>query len=315
MVKFVVRRLAAAIPMLLIVSMIMFVVMELLPGDPAVAIAGQDASREVIEQTRERLGLDDPLPVRYARWLGDAVRGDLGESLTTSRQPVVSAVKSRLPVTLSLAAFALVFSVMVSIPLGIVAALRPKSWVDRAVTSLASLGMAIPGFVAALILVLLFAVEWRWFPATGYVSIADGGIVEWARHLVLPALALSTTAVGHFTRQTRAAFSDVFREDYIRTARAKGLSPRTVLAKHAAKSAAIPIITVVGLTAGRLVGGAVTIEIVFALPGFGSLIVNAVSARDVPMIQGAVLVTAIAVTFANLLVDLSYGILNPKVRE
>ena len=314
MLRYAARRVLAIIPLLIIISMALFVLSELLPADPAVIAAGESPTEEEIEAARERLGLDRPLPVRYAEWAGNALQGDLGRS-SFAETDVSTAINDRFPVTASLTIVALFISVLVGVPAGIVAALRVNSRFDRFVVGGASLFIAVPPFVAGLYLVRFLAIDRNWFPATGYESIADGGFAGWLHHLILPGVALSMVSIGYFTRQTRSAFVDVMRNDYVRTARAKGMSGRVVVAKHMAKGAAIPIVTAIGLTVGRTIGGSVVVETIFALPGFGSMIINAINTADIYILQGAVVVIAIVVLFVNLLVDVSYGILDPKSRQ
>ncbi|TQM11335.1 ABC transporter permease [Pseudonocardia kunmingensis] len=314
MLKVLVRRLLSAIPLLLLLSLFVFVLLDLMEGDAARAAAGEDATPEDVEAARERLGLNQPLLVRYVVWLVNAVQGDLGESLLSS-QSVSSLIAERVPVTLSLAVVTLVIAVAVGIPLGVAAAMRANRLLDRVVTALASLTMAMPPFVIGLVLVLVFAVNSSLFPATGYSSIGEDGVGGWLQHLVLPALALAAISAAEFARQTRAALVDTLGQDFMRTVRAKGLRSRMIIGKHGMKNAGIPIVTVFGLQAGRILAGAVTVEFVFALPGFGSLAVTAVNQRDIPVILGIVMVSAVTVLVINLIVDVSYGYFNPRLRS
>jgi len=313
MLKLVARRLLSVIPLLLLVSILVFLLLELVPGDAARTVAGENATEEEIEETRERLGLNDPLPVRYVRWLGNAVTGDLGTSLYSS-ESVVSLIWQRVPITLSLAVVSFVIALGFGLTFGLLAGVKPNTWVDRTVSSISALSMALPPFVVGLFLVLFFAVERSWFPATGYAPVADG-VGEWLRHLILPAIALATIPAAELARQTRGALVDTMGRDFIRTARAKGLRRRRVIGKHALKNAGIPIVTVIGLQAARVLSGAVTVEFIFAIPGFGSLAVSAVNLRDLPLIQGIVLTSAIAVIAVNLVVDILYGYFNPRLRQ
>ncbi|MFT4288414.1 ABC transporter permease [Nocardioides sp.] len=314
MLKLVVRRTIGAIPLLLIVSFLVFLLLDLMPGDAAVALAGENASPDQVEATRERLGLDEPLFTRYFHWLGSAVHGDLGQSLFSS-QSVTSTIVDRLPVTMSLTVVAMVLVVVVGMPLGIVAARRPNSVVDRLLSAFASVSMSLPPFVTGLLLMLVFAVTLAWFPATGYVSIADGGLGGWLRNLVLPALAVAAVPIAEIARQTRGALVDTLGTDYVRTVRAKGVRERSVLLKHALKNAGVPIATVLGLQVNRLLAGSVTVEFVFAMPGFGALAVTSVVQRDIPTILGVVMVSAVIVVVVNVLTDLSYGLFNPRLRH
>lgn len=312
MLQLVVRRLLALVPLLFLVSLIVFSLVLIIPGDPAITIAGENATEAQIEATRDRLGLNDPLIVQYGRWAGNAIQGDLGTSLFSSRS-VAGAIAERFPVTLTLTAASLAIALMISIPAGIAAATRRGTWVDRASTFGASLGVAMPNFWLGLVLVLVFALWNPWFPATGYVPISEDP-VRWLRHITLPALTLGTAAAAETTRQLRSALSDVLQQDYIRTARAKGLPGWLVTFKHGLKNAAVPVVTVIGLQVSLLLGGSVIVEQVFGIPGLGQLAIRAVLERDIPMIQGIVVATTVTVLFVNLLVDLTYGWLNPKVR-
>jgi peptide/nickel transport system permease protein len=313
-ITFVAKRLLSAIPLLFGVSLGVFALLELVPGDAARLVAGgEQATQEEVSAARDRLGLNDPFVERYVHWVGDAVQGDLGDSFTLSTS-VSDALVRRIPVTASLALLSITLATVVSLTIGTLAATRPGSWFDRVVSGFAALTLALPPFVLGLLLVMAFAISRTWFPATGYARPTDDGWGQWFLHLVLPALAVSAAMIGHFTRQIRAAFVDALNQDFVRTARSKGVPWRRVVVKHAGRSAAPLIATVIGLAAGRMLGAAITVEIVFGLPGFGQLVVNAVSQRDIPVIQGAVLVTAIIVLVANLLTDVAVAWLNPRVR-
>lgn len=312
MLRLVVRRLLAVIPLLVLVTFMAYGIVLLVPGDPAITIAGENATPEQVEATRERLGLNDPFVVQYGRWVGDAVQGDLGSSLFASR-PVRQAIFERLPITLALTFSALLLAVVVAVPAGILAAMRKGTWLDRATTVSATLGVAMPNFWLGLVLVLVFAIYNPWLPATGYAAFSDG-VWDWARHMFLPAIALGAAASAEVTRQLRSAVIDVLNQDYVRTARAKGLRGPKVVGKHVLKNAAVPVVTVLGLQVTRLLGGAVIVEQVFAIPGLGQLAVFAVFNRDIPMILGVVVVAALVAIVVNLMVDLSYGWFNPKVR-
>lgn len=313
MLQLVVRRLLALLPMLFLVSLIVFSLVLIIPGDPAITISGENATEAQIEATRERLGLNDPILVQYGRWAGNAIQGDLGTSLFSSRS-VSSAIAERFPVTLSLTFAAIFVAMLIAIPAGIIAATKRGTWIDRVATLGASLGVAMPNFWLGLVLVLVFALWNPWFPAIGYVGFTENPF-QWARHMFLPALTLGTAAAAETTRQLRSALSDVLHQDYIRTARAKGLRGRVVVMKHALKNAAVPVVTVIGLQVSLLLGGAVIVEQIFGIPGLGQLAIRAVLERDIPMIQGVVVVTTVIVLVVNLLVDLTYGFLNPKVRS
>jgi peptide/nickel transport system permease protein len=313
MLGLLVRRLAFTIPMLVVVSFCVFSLIVLVPGDPAIALAGENPDPEQIAAVRERLGLDDPFLLQFWHWFADAVRGDLGQSLFSS-QSVAEAVFGRLPVTLSLAGLSLVVALVIGVAVGVVAGMRPGSWVDRVATFAASLGVAVPYFWVGMLLVLLLAINLTVFPAIGYSPITENPL-SWFMHLVLPAAALGLAPAAVIARQTRAAMSGVLQEDYVRTATAKGLPPARVVGKHALKNAALPVVTAFGLEASRLIGGTVVIEQLFALPGLGSLAYSAVFARDFPMVQGVLLVVAAMVLLINLIVDLSYGYFNPRIRQ
>jgi peptide/nickel transport system permease protein len=314
MLRIVARRLLAAIPLLIALSFFVFVLLDLMEGNAAVAAAGENATAEDIAAAEQRLGLDKPLLVRYGIWLLHAVQGDLGDSLLSS-QSVSSLIMERVPVTLSLAVVTLVIAVVVGLPVGVAAALRPNRLLDRVVTALASVLMAIPPFVIGLVLVLIFAISASVLPATGYSDLGEDGFGEWLSHLLLPAISLAAISGAELARQTRAAMVDTLGADFVRTVRAKGLRTPAIVGKHALKNAGVPIVTILGLQASRVLAGAVTVEFVFALPGFGSLAVTAVNQRDIPVILGVVMVSAIAVLIVNLLVDVSYGYFNPRLRK
>lgn len=306
------RRLLAAIPMLFVMSIIVFSLVLMVPGDPALTLAGDNASEAQVEAIRESLGLNKPLVQQYLDWLSGAVRGDLGTSLLSSRG-VTETIMSKLPITMSLAFGAIFLGILIGVPAGMVAALKRGKMLDRGATLGASIGVAMPNFWLGLVLVLIFAVNNPWLPASGYVCLTDDPF-QWARHLVLPALTLGTAAAAEITRQLRGSLSDVLAHDYVRTAEAKGLRRWVVVGKHATKNASIPVVTVLGLQFSLLLGGTVAVERVFGIPGLGTEIVNSVLGRDLPMIQGIVFFTTLAVVVINLVVDITYGFLNPKVR-
>jgi peptide/nickel transport system permease protein len=307
------RRLAFTVPMLVVVSFCVFSLIVLVPGDPAVALAGENPDPEQIQAVRERLGLDDPFLVQFWHWFAGLLQGDMGQSLFSS-QPVAEAVLVRLPATLSLAALSLIVALALGVGVGVLAAMRPGTWIDRTATFAASLGVAVPYFWVGMILVLLFAINLTIFPAVGYVPITENPF-QWLMHLFLPATALGLAPAAVIARQTRAGMTSVLSQDYVRTATAKGLPPSRVVGAHALKNAAVPVITAFGLEASRLIGGTVVIEQLFVLPGLGSLAYSSVFARDFPMVQGVLLVVAALVLLINLLVDLSYGYFNPRIRQ
>ncbi|MFL5255028.1 MAG: ABC transporter permease [Rhodopila sp.] len=307
------RRILSAIPILVLVGLITFLLIHLTPGDPAAVVAGDNASAEAIEAARHRLGLDRPFLMQFWTWLSGAAVGDLGTSFTSGR-PVVSLIFDRLPITLSLTAGSTLIGIGIAVPMGVLAALRRNSWADRAIIITTSLGIAAPEFFIGLLLVLVVALNMGLLPATGYVPFMDDP-VEWVRRLILPCFTLGIGLAAELARQVRGAMIDVLARDYIQTARAKGLSGLSIVVKHGLKNAAIPIVTVLGLQIRRLLGGAVIVEQIFAMNGVGSLAVRAVFLRDLPVLLGVALITAIVVLFVNLLVDMSYGYFDPKVRQ
>lgn len=310
--RFLGRRLVATLPMLVLVGLITFLLIHITPGDPAAVAAGENATPEAIEQARERLGLNASFGEQFARWLGRVVVGDLGTSFTSGR-PVTELILERLPITLSITAGATLLGLLIAIPLGVFAAVQRDSWLDRATIFTTSLGIAAPEFFIGLLAVLLLALELGWLPATGYVPFGDDPL-QWAVRLILPSIALGLGVAAELTRQVRGAMRDVLQRDYIQTARAKGLSTLSVIVKHGLKNAAIPVVTVLGLQIRRLLGGTVIVEQIFAINGVGSLAVRAVFLRDLPVLLGVALVSAIVVLIVNLVVDLSYSYFDPKVR-
>lgn len=312
MLKFILQRLLAMVPLLLIVSLLVFSLVLLIPGDPAYQLAGEDATPEEVAKIREAMGLNDPVLVRYGRWIGGVLQGDLGTSLF-SDQPVLDVILERLPVTLSLAVAAILIALAIAIPAGIVAGTRPGRLGDRVVTVGSSIGLAVPNFWLGLMLVLLLAIREPWFPATGYVPLSEG-LFDWWAHIALPAFTLGLSAAAILTRQLRGAMVDVMHQDYVRTARAKGLGEAVVTVKHAFKNAAIPMVTILGVQANSLLGGTIIVEQIFGMQGIGQLAVASVFTRDLPMIQGVVIMAVLVAVLVNLLVDISYGYFNPKVR-
>lgn len=313
MTGFVIRRLLSAIPVLFVVSLVTFLIIALVPGDVTAEIAGSDSTQEQRDQIRSQLGLDRPLLEQALAWYGRLFQGDLGQSYLLNRS-VADAVFERLPVTLSLAGLALVLAVALGMLLGILAAVRHNSWLDQGSMSLALFGLSVPDFWFALVLISVFAVGLGWLPTGGYVP-ASEDFVGWMRSMTLPAIALAVTQMGVVARMTRSSMLDVMNQDFIRTARAKGMRSRTIIFKHALLNAMVPIITVIGVMTGVLLGGAVVIETVFSLPGVGRLITGAIQRRDYPIIQGGLLITAATFVFVNILVDVAYGWLDPRVRH
>jgi len=312
MLRLIGQRLLALIPLLFIVSVLTFSFTALLPGDPVDLIIGDEGSQEQYDMVRERLGLNVPVVERYFQWLGRALQGDLGTSFFNSVE-VSTAVMQRLPVTVSLAAVSAFIATIVGLVAGIAAALNPRSWIDRLATLGATIGQAIPNFWFGILLAAFFAVHLRWFPATGFTPLSVSPW-EWLRSLTLPALALGLSSSAAIARQVRSAMVGVLQQDYIRAARAQGLSKRRVIFKHALKNALIPVVTVLSFQITILLGGALIVEQVFAINGLGSLAIAAVRQQDIPMIQGIVLVSVIVVVFVQLITDLIYGFLNPKAR-
>lgn len=312
MIKLIGQRLLAMLPLLFIVSVLTFSFTAALPSDPVDLIIGDRGSEEQYQQVRERLGLNAPFVTRYFTWLGQAVQGDLGTSFFNSVR-VADAVMQRMPATLSLTFASVLISVIVGLGAGVAAALRPGSWIDRLATVGATIGQAIPNFWFGLILAAVFAVSLRWFPATGYVRLSDDAL-GWLRSITLPALALGLSTSAAIARQVRSAMVGVLQQDYIRAARAQGLSQRRVLFRHALKNALVPVVTVLSFQVTVLLGGALIVEQVFAINGIGSLAIAAVRQQDIPMIQGIVLVLVLVVMLVQLATDILYGLINPKAR-
>lgn len=313
MPKLLLRRTLVSVPILLAVAFVVFMMLQVAPGDPARrAAGGEGASTEQVAAARERLGLDDSLVQQFGDYLGGLVTGDLGRSFF-SNQPVIEAITARLPVSVSLMAGALVLALVLALPAGALAAVRPGGLTDRLVMAAATAGVALPSFFIGLLLAYLVGIQLEWLPATGYVPLEEG-FGPWARSLILPWLTLALAAAAEISRFLRASLRDVLNQDYVRTARAKGLPTSMVIRKHAMKNAAIPVVTVIGLQIRFLLGGTIVVEEVFGLSGLGSLAVKAVLDRDYPIIQGIAITSALVVVVVNLLVDLSYGYFSPKVR-
>ncbi|MCU0986727.1 MAG: ABC transporter permease [Acetobacteraceae bacterium] len=312
MLGYALRRIAASIPVLLLVTLISFSMMHLVPGDPAAAIAGAGATNAEIDAIRTQLGLDQPFLVQLATWYGGLLQGDLGRSILLNR-PVWQAIVERLPITLPLALFALLLTLLIGIPAGIIAALRANTWVDQAVTGLAMLGVSVPSFWLALMLIVLFGVHLEWLPTGGFVPFSEDP-VAWARSMVLPSISLALLQIGLLARITRGTMLEVLRQDYVRTARAKGLPGWMVIGKHALKNVMVPVVTVIGISFGLLLSGSIVIETVYGMPGIGRLIANAIFGRDYPVIQGGLLLTGTMLVLLNLVVDLLYAVIDPRVR-
>ena len=304
MLQLIGRRLLATVPLLLAVSVVVFSFVHALPGDPAVLFLGEEATTENLARFRAKLGFDRPLIVQYGDWLGRALQGDLGRSIRTN-QPVTQAIVERLPVTLRLLAFSMVISLAIAVPLGIVSAVKRNSGVDLASTFFALFGFSTPNFWLGLILIYVFALLLRWLPASGF----DG-----VRSLILPSITLGTALAALVTRQLRSGMLEVLRQDYVRTAQAKGLADRMVIGKHALKNALISVVTVIGLQIGALLGNTIITESLFALPGVGRLMIDSVFSRDFFVVQGVILFLAVGYVVANLVVDILYSYLDPRIR-
>lgn len=309
----IIGRLLSTIPVLASVGVLVFSLLYLTPGDPAVVIAGDNASPQEVEELRQSLGLDQPYFVRLVTWGGGILQGDLGLSIIT-RQPVLDTIAERVAPTVSLMLVTLLISVAVAIPLGVAAASRPRSWIDRVVLGATVLGFSVPVFVVGYIVAYMFGLYLSWLPVQGYRPISDG-VWQFLQHMILPAIALSFPYIALIARMTRATMLEVLSQDYIRTARAKGVSRSAELYQHALGNAAVPIVTVVGLGVASLLGGAVVTESVFAIPGLGRLTIEAILRRDYPLIQGVVLFFAMIYVLINLIIDLSYTILDPRIRK
>ena len=312
MLRFLASRILSTIPVLLIVAVAVFLLLRLTPGDPAAVIAGDIATNEQIEEIRASLGLDRPIVVQFGIWFGNVLRGDLGESFFF-KMTVAELIAQRLEPTLALAFCTIVLAVLVAVPLGVLAAWRHGGWLDRTLMGFSTLGFSIPVFVLGYLLIWLVSLKLGWLPVQGYRRLGEG-FGPFIRHLILPSVTLSVIYVALIARVTRAAVAEALIEDYVRTARAKGLPEWRVLIRHALANAAIPIVTVIGIGLALLIGGVVVTESVFSIPGLGRLTVDAVLARDFPTIQGVILLFSVAYVLVNLLIDLSYLFLDPRIR-
>ena len=312
MLSFILKRVLATVPVMGVVALIVFLLLRLSPGDPAAVIAGDYATAEQIEKIRTQLGLNQPILVQFISWLGDLARGDLGVSIF-SNLPVSTLIAQRIEPTLMLAFTTIVFSVLVAVPLGVLAAWKAHSWIDRAVMVFAVVGFSMPVFVLGYFLIYGFALGLRWFPVQGYRSpFVDPAL--FLSHITLPTIALSAFFIALIARMTRASVLEVLEEDYIRTARAKGQAERKVLLVHALRNAAVPIVTVIGLGVALLIGGVVVTESVFNIPGLGRLVVDAIQKRDYPIIQGLILFFSFLYIALNFLIDIAYTLLDPRIR-
>jgi peptide/nickel transport system permease protein len=312
MFAYIVRRVLATIPVMAIVALFVFSLLYIAPGDPAAIIAGDQASPADIARIRESLGLERPFLVRFGEWAWHILQGDLGTSIFTSL-PVTALIKQRIEPTLSLMLVTLILSVLIAVPLGVAAAWKAGSWIDRLVMAFAVLGFSVPVFVVSYLLAYVFALELEWLPVQGYTPIANG-FWPWLSNLILPSIALGSIYIALIARITRATMLEVLAQDYIKTAAAKGLGQRAILFIHALKNASVPIVTVIGLGIALLIGGAVVTESVFVIPGLGRLTVDAILRRDYPVIQGVVLLFSFCYVLVNLGIDLAYMLLDPRIR-
>lgn len=312
MLLFILRRIMIAIPTLILVSMFVFALQKLLPGDPILVMAGEDRDPEVIALLRERYRMNEPIVMQYFYWAADVLRGDLGVSLRTN-EPVLSLIASKLPVTIQLAIMSMLFAILIGIPAGILSAVRKGTWVDWLANLIALSGLSIPNFWLGIMLILLVSVNLGWLPASGYESFF---VDPWKslQTMIMPAFVLGTALAATLMRHTRSAMLGVLQADYVRTARAKGLRGRVVILKHAFRNAVLPVVTLTALLFGELLAGAVLTEQIFTIPGFGKLIVDAVFNRDYAVVQGVVLCTAVGFILMNLIADVLYVILNPRLR-
>ncbi|MDA3888984.1 MAG: ABC transporter permease [Allgaiera sp.] len=313
MLGFILRSLLIAIPTILMISVFVFSLQKLLPGDPVLAMAGEERDPATIAFLRQKYHLNDPVPEQYARWVLAAAHGDLGISLRTN-QPVLQLIEQKLPVTIQLAIMAMIVALVIGLPAGVLSAYRRNTWVDWLSNAVALSGLSIPNFWLGIMLILLVSVRLGWLPASGYVS---PWVDPWRsiQVMLMPAFVLGTGLAASLMRHTRSAMLGVLKSDYVRTARAKGLSERSVLVKHALRNALVPVVTVTTLLFGELLGGAVLTEQIFTIPGFGKLVVDAVFTRDYAVVQGIVLCTGVAFIAMNLLADVAYRLLNPRMRD
>jgi peptide/nickel transport system permease protein len=310
--RFIAQRLLSTIPVLLLVSLGVFSLIHVIPGDPVQVMAGESQDPEVVANLRHQLGLDRPLYAQYASWLGHAVRGDLGRSIRTNK-PVLSIIAERARPTLELSVFAMILALLVALPIGVLSATHRNSPIDAIGTSFAVFGISMPNFVIGLILIFVFAVRLGWLPTSGFVDVFHDP-VQGLRSLLLPGITLALQLTAIIARMTRSTLLESLGQDYIRTARAKGLTEHAVVLRHAFRNALIPVVTVVGLQIGGLLAGAVITEFIFSIPGIGSLIIDSIFSRDFPVVQGVVLVTALGFIASNLVADLLYAVLDPRIR-
>lgn len=312
MLRLLARRLAQVVPVLVVMSLAVFSLTDMLPGDPTITVLGENATPEQRAILRAEMGLDRPAPLRYADWMARTLSGDFGRSLRT-REPVIEMIAARLPVTVELTVLSMLVATLIGVPAGVVAALRRNTAVDLAVSVLALAGMALPFFWAGILLIRLFSIQLGWLPPSGYVPFWTDPVRNLTL-MILPSLTVGGAMAGLIMRQTRSAMLQTLGQDFVRTARAKGVPEREVVLRHALRSALLPVVTVIGLQSGALIGGAVVTETIFSLPGLGTMIVDGIFQRDFAVIQGALLTVVLAVVAVNLMTDLSYGLLDRRVR-
>ncbi len=313
MIGYILRRVLATIPVMVVVALFVFLMLRLAPGDPAAVIAGDYATAEDIVRIRESLGLNESIPRQFLTWVGSLARGDLGTSIFT-KLPVTTLIGQRLEPTIMLTITTIIFTILVAVPLGTLAAWRSGSLIDRAVMFFSVAGFSVPVFVLGYILIYVVSMQLKWLPVQGYKSLFVDGFIPFARHIILPTVTLSVIFIALVARMTRASVMEVLQEDYIRTARAKGQSEFKVLLRHALRNAAVPIVTVIGLGIALLIGGVVVTESVYNIPGLGRLVLDAVLKRDYPIIQGLILLFSFVYIMINLLIDLAYTLFDPRIR-
>lgn len=313
MLAFIGRRILIAIPTVILISIFVFALQHLLPGDPILVMAGEERDPAVIEALREKYRMNDPIPVQYLAWAGAALQGDLGISLRT-QQPVLELIGEKLPVTIQLAVMALIIAILIGIPAGVLSAYKKGTWIDWLANIVALSGLSVPNFWLGIMLILLVSVKLGWLPASGYMPLSEDP-VQSIKVMLMPAFLLGTAIAATLMRHTRSAMLSVLKSDYVRTARAKGLRERVVLVKHALRNALVPVVTVITLLFGELLAGAVLTEQIFTIPGFGKLVVDAVFNRDYAVVQGIVLCTGIAFIAMNILADAAYRVLNPRMSD
>ena len=313
MLGYIFKRIFITVPVMVVVALFVFLLLRLSPGDPAAVIAGDYATAEDVQKIREKLGLSEPIFVQFVTWLGSLIQGDLGTSIF-SNKPVTELIAQRLEPTLMLALTTIIFSILVAVPLGTIAAFRAGSWIDRLVMLFSVGGFSVPVFVLGYILIYFFSISWRILPVQGYRSPFEDGLLPFMQHIILPTLTLSVIYIALLARMTRASVMEVLEEDYIRTARAKGLSEVKILMQHALRNAAVPIVTVIGIGIALLIGGVVVTESVYNIPGLGRLVLDAVLARDYPIIQGLILFFSLIYVLLNLIIDLTYTLFDPRIK-